>query len=66
MLGLNRDLDEVRGRVLGTKPLPKLREVFSEVRIEESRRKFMLWNIAPAPYIENSALATRGNQTRPP
>ena len=24
LLGLNRDLDEVHGRVLGTKPLPKL------------------------------------------
>jgi len=46
--------------------LPKLREVFSEVRREESRRKFMLGNIAPTPYIENSALAARGNQTRPP
>ena len=45
--------------------LPKLREVFSEVRREESRRKFMLGNIAPTPDIENSALAARGNQTRP-
>jgi len=26
--GLNTDLDEVRGRILETKPLPSLREVF--------------------------------------
>lgn len=42
LLGLNKELDEVRGRVLGTKPLPKVREVFSEVKREESRRKLML------------------------
>ena len=32
LLGLNKNLDEVRGRILGTKPLPRIREVFSEVR----------------------------------
>ena len=40
--GLNSDLDEVRGRLLGTKPLPSLREVFAEVRREESRKRVML------------------------
>ncbi|XP_052190532.1 uncharacterized protein LOC127800131 [Diospyros lotus] len=34
--GLNYDLDEVRGRILGTKPLPSLREAFAEVRREEN------------------------------
>ena len=33
--GLNPNLDEVRGRILGTKPQPSLKEVFSEVRREE-------------------------------
>jgi len=42
LLGLNKDLDEVRGRILGKKPLSKVQEVFSEVRREESRRKIML------------------------
>ncbi|GFS41348.1 hypothetical protein Acr_00g0073840 [Actinidia rufa] len=28
LLGLNKDLDEVRGRILVTKPLPSLREAF--------------------------------------
>ena len=27
---LNKDLDEVRGRIFGTKPLPTIREVFAE------------------------------------
>ncbi|KAG8375958.1 hypothetical protein BUALT_Bualt09G0013300 [Buddleja alternifolia] len=39
--GLNQDLDDVRGRILGIKPLPPLKEVFAEVRREETRRKVM-------------------------
>lgn len=35
LLGINHSLDEVRGRLLGTKPLPSLRAMFSEVRHEE-------------------------------
>ncbi|RVW43666.1 Retrovirus-related Pol polyprotein from transposon RE1 [Vitis vinifera] len=31
-LGLNRELDDVRGRIMGIKPLPSLREAFSEKR----------------------------------
>ncbi|KAJ1396328.1 hypothetical protein SESBI_32635 [Sesbania bispinosa] len=42
LVGVNRNLDEVRGRILGTKPLPSIREAFAEVRREESRRKIML------------------------
>ena len=44
LYGLNPNLDEVRGRILGTKPLLSLKKVFSEVRREESRRKVMLQN----------------------
>jgi len=40
--GLNPDLDEVMGRLLGTKPFPSIREVFAEVRREESRKRVML------------------------
>ncbi|GAV83491.1 UBN2_3 domain-containing protein, partial [Cephalotus follicularis] len=39
LLGLNKELDEVRGRILNIKPLPSVCEVFSEVRREETRRK---------------------------
>lgn len=42
LLGLNKDLDEVRGRVLSMKPLPSFRETFSTVRYEESHRKVMM------------------------
>ncbi|CAN1153368.1 GPI ethanolamine phosphate transferase 1 [Linum perenne] len=31
LLGLTKDLDNVRGRIMGVKPLPTLREAFSEV-----------------------------------
>ncbi|RVW83044.1 hypothetical protein CK203_042497 [Vitis vinifera] len=40
-LGLNRELDDVRGRIMDIKPLPSLREAFSKVRREESRKKVM-------------------------
>jgi len=66
LLRLNKDLDEVCGRILGTKPLPKIREVFSEVRREESRRKLMLGTSISVPSIESSTMAARGNQPRPP
>lgn len=31
LLGLNKDLDEVRGKIMGMKPLPTIREAFLEV-----------------------------------
>ncbi|XP_021888415.1 uncharacterized protein LOC110807562 [Carica papaya] len=42
LMGLNKNLDEVCGRILGTKPLPSLKEVFSEIHREESRKKIMM------------------------
>ena len=60
VLGLDKNLDEVRGRVMGTKPLPNLREAFSEVRREESRKKVMMGSQNSAPILEGSAFATRG------
>lgn len=42
LAGLHRNLDDVRGRVLGRRPLPSTREVFAEIRREESRRRVML------------------------
>lgn len=62
LVGLNRNLDEVRGRILSRKPLPSTREVFSKIRREESRRKIMLYstesgfNLEPDSY----ALLSRG------
>ncbi|GMJ04700.1 hypothetical protein HRI_004139200 [Hibiscus trionum] len=42
LAGLNRDLDEVRGRILGRTTLPTIGEAFAEVRREEKRRLIML------------------------
>ena len=39
LLGLNRNLDDVRSRVMAIKPLPTLRETVSKVVREERRRK---------------------------
>ncbi|XP_073225657.1 uncharacterized protein [Cicer arietinum] len=61
LLGLTKHLDDVRGRILGTKPLPNIREVFSEVRREESRRKVMLGSTYQSSINEGSALAVKGS-----
>ena len=58
LVGLNKDLDEVRGRILGRDPLPSTREVFAEVRREESRRQVMLGRESTLPIAETSALIT--------
>ena len=42
LVGLNRDLDEVRGCVLSQVPFPIIDEAFAKVRREENRRKVML------------------------
>ncbi|XP_062108142.1 uncharacterized protein LOC133819015 [Humulus lupulus] len=42
-----QDLHQVRGRILGTKVLPSLREAFSEVRREESHKRVMLGQSNP-------------------
>ena len=37
LAGLNNDLDDVRGRIVGMKPLPSIEETFAVVRREESK-----------------------------
>lgn len=67
--GTKSKSDEVRQRVLGTKPLPKIREVFSKVQREESRKKVMMGSpqsktdsvVTP---IENSTMAACGVQSQ--
>ena len=56
LLGLDKSLDEVRGRILGTKPLPTIREDFSEVRREESRKKLMMGTTPFSNVQEGSTL----------
>ncbi|RVX15883.1 Retrovirus-related Pol polyprotein from transposon TNT 1-94 [Vitis vinifera] len=59
LLGLNKNLDEIRGRIMGVKPLPSLREAFSEVRREESRKNLMMGSHQQLNMAENSALKTQ-------
>ena len=40
--GRNKDLDEVRGRLLGSKPLPSIDEIFVEAQREKTRKHVML------------------------
>ena len=56
--GLNKDLDEVRGRRLGCKPLPSIDEIFAEVRREETCKRVMLGTVKAT--TENSAFSVRG------
>ena len=45
LAGLNKELDEVRCRLLGIKPLPVIEEIFAEVRREETRKHVMLGGV---------------------
>ena len=63
LAGLNRDLDEVRGRLLSRRPLPSTRECFAEVRREEARKKVMMKEPALGG-PEASALLTKGSQNQ--
>lgn len=60
-MGLNPNLDEVCGRILGTKPLPYLQEAFSDVHRKESGRKLML-GVQTNEYF---GMATQGNPSHP-
>lgn len=42
LLDLNKELDEVRGRILATTPLLNIREAFAVVRREDSWKKLIL------------------------
>ena len=63
--GLDKELDEVRGRILGREPLPSTREVFAEVRREESRRAVMLHKESAPSIVETSALMTSQPEYNP-
>lgn len=61
-MGLNKDLDGARGRILGTELLPNIREAFSEIRREESRRKVMTESTNLSPTVESFALAVHASR----
>ncbi|GAV56876.1 UBN2_3 domain-containing protein, partial [Cephalotus follicularis] len=71
LASLNRELDEVHGRVLGYRPLPSIDDAFAEVRREVSRRRVMLGEQKDSPIITNGnkpietmALAVKNNFDR--
>ena len=57
---LHKNLEEVRGRILGIKPFPPTGEVFFEFPKEESRKKIMMGNQVPLNLNEGFVLATCG------
>lgn len=63
LYGLNKDFDEIRGRVLGFKPFPEVKEAFAMVWREESRKRFMLGkgkgSNQPDPLQSESAMFTK-------
>ena len=61
-MGLDKNLDEVRGRVLGSKPLPNIRAAFSEVRQEESQKKVVMVYEESTPTLDTTTLAAQGTQ----
>ena len=59
----HQDLDVVRSRTLAIKPLPKIEEVFAEVRREETRKRVMLGptkTTVSVPSGDNSAIPVHG------
>ncbi|XP_052197933.1 uncharacterized protein LOC127804888 [Diospyros lotus] len=64
--GLNSDLDEVRGQLLGIKPFPSIKEAFAEVRREESRKKVMMHTATKVNNQGGSALAVSKQKTTAP
>ncbi|KAF7801875.1 Retrovirus-related Pol polyprotein from transposon TNT 1-94 [Senna tora] len=63
LMGLTESFEEVRSRILGRNPLPSLKEAFSGVRCEESRKKINHLSTTKSP-LENSAMAARSNIPR--
>ena len=65
LVGLNKDLDEVRARIMAIKPLPRIREAFLEARREESKRKLMMiGDSSTISTMEGSALYTHSFQNQ--
>ncbi|GAA0147742.1 hypothetical protein LIER_07368 [Lithospermum erythrorhizon] len=53
LLGLNKDLDDVRGRFLSTKPLLSVREAFSEVRRKQKEIDYGRKHEKPGHFKDN-------------
>jgi hypothetical protein len=56
---MNKDIDEVKGRVFGKIPLPTLRGSFVEIIREKARQGIMMGKTPQRSEYEGSTLATR-------
>ncbi|RVX07725.1 hypothetical protein CK203_021842 [Vitis vinifera] len=68
LAGLNKELDEVHGQLLGIKPLPVIEEIFVKVRREETHKRVMLGRVKTPTVLgntttDNSALAAHKNDS---
>ena len=61
LVGLNVEFDDVRGRILGKTSLPSINDVFSEVRMEESRMNVMIGK-QPTDSVESSGDRTNSHE----
>uniref|UniRef100_A0A803Q6L9 Uncharacterized protein n=1 Tax=Cannabis sativa TaxID=3483 RepID=A0A803Q6L9_CANSA len=61
LAGINKNMDEAKSRILGHRPLPSIRDVFSKIQVEESCTKKMS-NSEPTSISGNdtSALFVKG------
>lgn len=66
MVGLNIDFDELRGQILGKDPLPSIREVFWEVKREESYGLVMMRQKSRNITHANFALNATGTKNSSP
>lgn len=56
---MNKDLDEVIGRILGKTPLPILQEFFSELRREEAQQGVIMINMPYRIEHESSTMTSK-------
>lgn len=63
LIGLNKNLDDVRGRILSKRPIPSLQEAFTEVRREHSHKKVMLGKQDPSSNFEASPFISLERQS---
>ncbi|XP_073222557.1 uncharacterized protein [Cicer arietinum] len=64
LVGLNKRLDEVRGRILGKFSLLSLREAFSEVIREEARQGVMMGKTPFVGEVESSSQVTKNEDEK--
>lgn len=72
LAGVNKELDEVHGQILGQRPLPPIGEAFAKVRREASKHRVILGAkkdsheiFVNERSIDNSAFVTKRSVSQP-